>query len=231
MQEDSRKDFLPLTSETWCFMTWITRTFGVLLLLVAFLLALGLPVVMSDKPVIFIVVAILYYPALAFGLYRFFLYQRRIRKRVVRKIQVDDQGIHYERADGTVDQILYHDLEKYNLSDVYDVSISPRNKMYILNVKYNGSAADVDFDGTDAGYSYYIGNLKALRRRYIQGIVHFRPDLRIDPLVYDVYYINPSDFTFDKKKYWTEFAQTFAAMIIGCAVLGMFVLGLVKWIF
>lgn len=212
-------------------MTWITRTFGGLLLLVAFLLVLGIPVLMSDNLTLFIVVAILYYPALAFGLYRFFRYQKKIRKKVIRKIRVDNQGIHYERADGTTHQILYHDLEKYNLPDVYDVSFSPRNKMYVLNVKHKGSSADVDFNGTDTGYSYYFGNLKALRRRYIQGIDHFRPDLRINPMVYEVYYINPDDFTFDKKKYTAEFAQTFAVMIIGCIVLGVIVLGLVKWIF
>lgn len=231
MQDDVRKDFLPLTSETWWFMTWITRTFGGLLLLVAFLLVLGLPVMMSDKLAIFSIVAMVYYPALAFGLYRFFRYQKILRKKVIREIRVDNQGIHYERADGTIDQILYHDLEKYSLPDVYDVSFSPRNKMYVLNVKHKGFSADVDFDGTDAGYCYYFGNLKALRRRYIQGIVRFRPDLRINPMIYEVYYINPADFTFDKKKYRTEFALTFAVMIIGCIVLGVIMLGLVKWIF
>ncbi|MGE8513922.1 MAG: hypothetical protein ACN6N7_14555 [Chryseobacterium culicis] len=231
MQEDIRKDFLPLVSKTWWFMTWLTRISGILLLLAAFLLILGLPVVISDKVVLFVVIAILYYPALAFGLYRFFLYQKKIRKRVVRKIRVDDQGIHYKRADGTTDQILYQNLKKYCFSDEYDVSITPRNKIYVLWVNDGGSVAEVDFDGIEAGYSSYIGNLKALRRRYIQGIVYFRPDLHIDPLVYDVYYINPVDFTFDKKKYWTAFAQTFAILIVCCTVLGIIILGLVKWLF
>jgi len=231
MQEDVRKDFLPLVSETWWFMTCLTRTFGILLLLAAFLLIVGLPVVISGKRLLFVIVAIVYYPALAFGLYRFFLYQKRIRKRVVRKIEVDDQGIHYERADGTTDKILYSNLKKYSLSDEYDVSISPRHKTYILKVNDNGSAAEVDFNGMDAGHSTYIGNLKALRRRYIQGIVYFRPDLRINPLVYDVFYINPVDFTFDHKKFWISLAQTFTIMILFCLVLGSILFGLVKWLF
>ncbi|MCP1298205.1 hypothetical protein NK356_03430 [Chryseobacterium sp. S0630] len=231
MQEEVRKDFLPLVSKTWWFMTLLTRTFGILLLLVAFLIIVGLPVVMSDKLVIFVIVAILYYPALAFGLYRFFLYQRRIRKRIVRKIEVDDKGVHYERADGTIDKILYNNLKKYSFSDEYDVSISPRHKTYILKVNDNGSVAEVDFNGMDAGYRTYIGNLRALRRRYIQGIVHFRPDLRINPLVYDVYYINPVDFTFNHKKFWSEFGKVFAIMILFCLVLGTIMLGLVKWLF
>lgn len=231
MQEDVRKDFLPLVSKTCWFMTWLTRTFGGLLLLAAFLIIVGLPVVMSDKPVIFVIVAILYYPALAFGLYRFFLYQRRIRKRIVRKIEVDDKGVHYERADGTIDEILYNSLKKYSFSDEYDVSISPRHKTYILTVNNNGSVADVDFNGMDAGYTTYIGNLRALRRRYIQGIVYFRPDLRINPLVYEVYYINPVDFTFDRKKFWTECGKILVIMILFCVILGTIMLGLVKWLF
>lgn len=212
-------------------MTWLTRTFGGLLLLAAFLIIVGLPVVMSEKPVIFVIVAILYYPALAFGLYRFFLYQRRIRKRIVRKIEVDDKGVHYERADGTIDEILYNNLKKYSFSDEYDVSISPRHKTYILTVNNNGSVADVDFNGMDAGYTTYIGNLRALRRRYIQGIVYFRPDLRINPLVYEVYYINPVDFTFDRKKFWTECGKILVIMILFCVILGTIMLGLVKWLF
>ncbi|MDR6371745.1 hypothetical protein J2795_003967 [Chryseobacterium bernardetii] len=231
MQENVRKDFSPLVSKTWWFMTWLTRTFGILLLLAAFLIIAGLPVVISDKLVIFVIVAILYYPALAFGLYRFFHYQKRIRKRVVRKIEVDEKGIHYERADGTIDEIFYSNLKKYSFSDEYDVSISPRNKTYILKVNDNGSVAEVDFNGMDAGHSTYIGNLKALRRRYIQGIVYFRPDLRINPLVYDVFYINPVDFTFDHKKFWISLAQTFTIMILFCLVLGSILFGLVKWLF
>jgi hypothetical protein len=227
MREDVRKDFLPLVSKTWWLMTWLTRIFGILLLVMVFLLIVGLPMVLSSKVVLFTIVSILYYPALAFGLYRFILYQKKIRKRVVRQIVVDDQGIHYERANGTIDKILYSNLKKYSFSDEYDVSVSPRHKTYILKVNDNGSVTEVDFNGIDAGYSSFIGNLKALRRRYIQGIVYFRPDLRIDPLVYDVYYINPVDFTFDHKKYWKLLAQTFAIMILCCLVLGIIMLWLV----
>ncbi|WP_126653580.1 hypothetical protein [Chryseobacterium aureum] len=212
-------------------MTWLTRIFGTLLWSAAFLIILGLPLVFSNKPVLFVVAALLYYPAFAFGLYHFFLYQKKIRKRVVRKIIVDNQGIHYERKDGTVDEILYSNLKSYSFSDQYDVSVSPVNKAYVLQIYENNKVKEVDFIGRDAGYTSCIGNLKALRRRYLQGIVHFRPDLRVNPLVYQVYYINPADFTFDDKKYWTSLAQTSAIMILCCVVLGIFMLGLVKWLF
>jgi hypothetical protein len=230
MQEDVRKDFLPLVSKSWRFMTWLTRTSAALLLLVMFLVLLALPVIICKNITMLIVVSILYYPALGFGLYYFILYQKTVRKRVVKKIVVDDKGVHYERKDGTTDHILYQDLEKYNLADEYDVDLSPRNKIYVLKVKHNDSVTYVDFDGVDAGYSSYIVNLKALRRRYIQGIVYFRPDLRINPSVYTTYNINPVDFTFDQKEYWTVFAKTLAVLILLGSVLGCIMLGLVKWL-
>ena len=230
MQEDVRKDFLPLVSKSWRFMTWLTRTSASLLLLVMSLILLVLPVIICKNITMLIVISILYYPALGFGLYRFILYQKTVRKRVVKRIVVDDRGIHYERKDGTTDHIFYQDLEKYHLEDEYDVSLSPRNKIYILKVKHNDSITNVDFDGVDAGYSSYIVNLKALRRRYIQGIVYFRPDLRINPSVYTAYNINPVDFTFDKKEYWTVFAKTLAVLILLGSVLGCIMLGLAKWL-
>ncbi len=211
-------------------MTWLTRTLGVLLLLVMFLAVLILPFIICKNIMVFVVAAVLYYPALGFGLYRFILYQKTARNREVKRIIVDDKGVHYERKNGTTDRILYHDLEKYHLADEYDVSLSPRNKTYILKVKYNDSVINVDFDGVDAGYSSYIINLKALRRRYIQGIVYFRPDLRINPSVYSTYNINPVDFTFDKRKYWLTFAKTLAVMILLCSVLGGIMLGLARWL-
>ncbi|WP_426477215.1 hypothetical protein ACP3T3_18435 [Chryseobacterium sp. CBSDS_008] len=172
--------------------------------------------------------AVFYYPVLGFGLYRFILYRKKARKREVNKIVVDDQGVHYERRDGTVDSILYHNLKKYGFPDEYDVSCTPRNKIYVLQVNNNGSVADADFDGVDSGYSCYIGNLKALRRRYIQGIVYFRPDLHINPSVYSIYNINPLDFTFDKGNYWITFAKAFAVFILFCLILGTIMLGLIK---
>lgn len=51
----------------------------------------------------------------------------------------------------------------------FDVSLSPRNKIYVLKVKYKDNAADVDFDGVDTGYIYDIGNLKALQRKVYSG--------------------------------------------------------------
>lgn len=229
MQEDVRKDFLPLVSKSWWFMTWLTRTLAVLLLLVMFLVLLVLPVIICKNITLLVVVSVLYYPALGFGLYRFIIYQKTVRKKEVRRIVVDDKGVHYERKNGTIDRILYQDLEKYNLADEYDLSLSPRNKIYVLKVKCNESVTYVDFDGVDAGYSCYIVNLKALRRKYIQGIVYFRPDLRINPSVYTAYNINPVDFTFDKKTYWTMFAKTLAVLILLCSILGGVMLGLAKW--
>ncbi len=83
------------------------------------------------------------------------------------------------------------------------------------------------FDGVDIGYIYNIGNLKALQRRYIQGIVYFRPDLRINPSVYATYNINPADFTVAGKTYWLTFAKTLAILILLGSMLGLIMVGLV----
>ncbi|WP_343686608.1 hypothetical protein [Chryseobacterium gleum] len=229
MQENVRKDFLPLVSKPWWFMTWLTRTLGVLVLLMMSLILMVLPLLLCKTITIFVIAALVYYPVLGFGLYHFILYQKRVRKREIKKIVVDDTGVHYERRDGTIDRILYHDLEKSCLSDEYDINLSPRNKIEVLKVNYNGSVICVDFDGVDAGYSCYIGNLKALQRRYIQGIVYFRPDLRINPSVYSAYNINPADFTFAGKTYWLTFAKTLAVLILSGSILGLILLGLVGW--
>lgn len=214
MQEDKGKEFLPLVSKPWFFMTLVTRFFAALLLLAMFLVILILPAIICGQLTWFIVVGILYYPVLGFLLYRFFLYQKKIRKRIVKRIVVDDKGVHYERADGTMDEVLYSNLKEYSFSDQYDVGVSPRNKQYMLKVNDGGHIADVDFDGMDAGYYYYFTNLRALRRKYIQGIVYFRPDLRINPFVFDVYYINPVDFTFDWKTYWATLLKVGGVLVL-----------------
>ncbi|MGU3373385.1 hypothetical protein [Chryseobacterium sp. M5A1_1a] len=231
MQEDKGKEFLPLVSKPWFFMTWLTRIFAVVLLLAFLLGILILPAMICQNLTVFIVVAIPYYPGLIYLLYRFFRYQKKIRKREVRKIVVDDKGVHYERTDGTVDEILYKNLKKYSFSDGYDVNISPRNKQYMLNVNNRGDTVDVDFDGMDAGYSYYITNLRALRRRYIHGIAHFRPDLSINPRVYSVYYIHPVDFTFDRKDYWTTILKVTGVLAVLCLGSGFLLYKLGKIIF
>lgn len=217
MQEDVRKEFLPLFSKPWWMMTWLTRIFGGLLLLTVFLAVLILPVVICKKPLLFAVVAILYYPALAVGLYRFYNYRKKIMNRVVSQIVVDDKGIHYERVDGTIDHILYTNLEKYDFPEGYDVTLSARNKRYVLTLNNKGSLVKVDFEGVDAGYRYYVGNLKALRRRFIQGVAYFRPDLKIDPFVFDEFCIHPETFTFDRKRYMKHVTQ--CAIIIGIILL------------
>ncbi|WP_123863301.1 hypothetical protein [Chryseobacterium rhizosphaerae] len=221
MQEDIMKEFSPLISKPSWFMTWLTRIFGVLILLIVFLAILALPAILCNQVMVLVAVGILYYPVVAFLLYRFFRYQKKIRKREVKKIVVDDKGVHYERFDGSVDEVLYANLEKYCFSDEYDVGLSPRNKQYMLQVNDRGYVVDVDFEGMDAGYTYYIKNLKALRRRYLQGIAHFRPDLRINPWIYSVYSINPVDFTCDRKEYWTSMLKVGGVLMLVCLVSGL----------
>ncbi|MCJ7934792.1 MAG: hypothetical protein MUW56_14475 [Chryseobacterium sp.] len=230
MQKDIRKEFLPLVSRPWWGITWLARIFGSLLLLGMFLFLLVFPVLICKRWEVLAVVSILYYPVLAIGLYRFVRHLKKTMNRAVKRIIVDDKGIHYEREDGSVDEILYIYLEKWSF-DEYDVSISPRNKIYALKVNDRGAVTEVDFNGVDAGFTYYIGNLKALRIKFIQGITCFRPDLRIDPLIYEVYHINPVHGRFDRRKYWMTTLKMIAFMLLITSVSGFLLYKLGKMIF
>nr|WP_315032958.1 hypothetical protein [uncultured Chryseobacterium sp.] len=231
MQEEVRKEFIPLESKPWWLMTWLIRIFAPVFLLVIFLLFLVFPFLLTSHKIIFLIIALLYYPTLLYGTYRIFRNAQKSRQQTVIKILVDDKGLHYYKKDGSVDEFLYSELGKWNLTDVYDVGLSYRVKTWILQIRYEGSGVDVDFNKMDPGFSYFVRNTKALRRKFIQGIAYFRPDVTINPSVFDVFYINPRNFEFDIKKYWKMTLSTIAMLIVGGAILGLIMLGFVKWLF
>lgn len=231
MQENVRKEFLPLESKPWWIITWLARIFGGALLAGVFLLLLLLPFLLIDFKVVFIIAAILYYPAWGYAVYGLVRHMRRSRRESVVHILVDDKGIHYTKFDGSKEEILYSRLEKWSLSDVYDVKVSPQRKTWALEIKYDDSHQKVDFDRIDPGFTYYTGNTRVLRRRFVQGIACFRPDISIDPFVFEAFYIHPETFTFDKKNYGKTMLQTLGTLIVGGVILGLIMWGIVKWLF
>ncbi|WP_089739325.1 hypothetical protein [Chryseobacterium jejuense] len=201
MQENFRKDFLPLASKPSWIMTWLMNIFGGAVLLIMFIVLAVFPFLVSGSIKILIVVAILYYPVWAVAMYRFFRYMRRNMAIAIKKIIVDDKGVHFYKKDGSVDDVLYSQLGPSYLSDNYEVYISTQHKTWMLAVGIDRSEIKVVFDGTHLGSMYYIKNARALRARFIEGIARFRPDLRIDPLVFEEFSIHPEKFTFDGKRY------------------------------
>lgn len=217
MHEDFNKEFLPLASKNSWIMTWLMNIFGGAVLLVVFTALALFPFLVSESVKILVVVAILYYPVWAVAMYRIFHYMRKNRRIAIKKIIVDDKGIHFYKKDGSIDDVLYSQLEPSYLSDNYDVYISTERKTWMLAVRIDHNETKVVFDGTHLGSMYYIKNARALRARFIEGIARFRTDLRIDPFVFEEFSIHPEKFTFDGKRYLRHIGE--AAIMLGIVLL------------
>lgn len=217
MQENIRKEFLPLVSQPGWIMTWLIRVFGIGILLLMFIILAVFPFLVSENFRVLVVVGILYYPVWAIAMYHFFRFMKKGRKETIIKITVDDQGLHYDKLDGNRKEILYSQLGKSYLSDNYEVHLSQIRKTWVLTVGVDGQVNKVLFNETDPGYSYYTKNGRALRARFVEGIVRFRPDLKIDPFVFEELCIHPEKFTFDLKRYMKHVFQ--CAIIVGAFLL------------
>lgn len=148
---------------------------------------------------------IIYYPLLIWGSYLGLRYLKRIKGNAVKHITENREGVFYEKINGTVESLLYNQLELSSSAIVYDVFPRKigRYGPTELSVFFNDWERTVQFTNTDAAYSYYSGNSRLLRSHFIQGITLFRPDLRIASHVYSAFYIHPETFEFDKKNYRT----------------------------
>lgn len=208
MQGDFSKEFLPLVSKTNWVITWLMNIFGGAVLLVMFLVLAVFPFLVSGNIRILAVIGILYYPVWAIGIYSFFGYVKNNIRASIKKIMVDDKGIHFYKKDGSIDEILYSQLGKTYFSDQYDVYLSQQQKSRVLTVGIDQDKIKIVFDGTHLGSVYYVSNARALRARFIEGIVRFRPDLEIDPLVFEEFSIHPEKFIFDGKQYRKHIVET-----------------------
>lgn len=217
MQENRTKQFLPLVSKPSRIMTWLINISGGALLLAMFIVLAVLPFLISDSVKILVLIAILYYPVWAVAMYRIFRYMRKNMAVAIRKIIVDDKGIHFYKKDGSIDDVLYSQLGPSYLSDDYEVYISKERKTWILTVGIDHNETQIMFDGTHLGSMYYIKNSRALRARFIEGIARFRPDLRIDPVVFEEFSIHPEKFTFDRNRYLKHIGE--AVVILGIILL------------
>lgn len=217
MQEDFNKEFLPLASKNSWIMTWLVNIFGGAVLLVMFIVLALFPFLVSGSVKILVLVAILYYPVWAVAMYRISRYMRKNMRIAIKKIIVDDKGIHFYKKDGSIDDVLYNQLGPSYLSDDYEVYLSKTHKTWMLAVGIDRDETKVVFDGTHLGSMYYIKNARALRARFIEGIAHFRPDLKIDPLVFEEFSIHPEKFTFDGKRYMKHVLE--GAVMLGILLL------------
>lgn len=225
MQEKNvEKEFLPLVSKPGWIITWLSRIFLLPILLIALITFSIFPLLICEDVKVLVVVAILYYPVWAVAMYRFFRFMKKSVGKSIIEIKIDDEGVHYYRKNGSKDDVLYGQLESSYLSENYDVHLERFYKTWVLAVRVKGEQIKILFD-TDAGVSYYTRNGRALRARFIEGIVRFRPDLKIDPFVFEEFSIHPENFTFDGKRYLKHVGE--AAMIGGIILLLSLVLLLI----
>ena len=224
MQEDLRKEFVPLVSKPGWIMTWLMNIFGIAVLLFGFIVLAVFPFLVSGSVKVLIIVAILYYPVWAVVMSRIFRYMRKNRGVAIKKIIVDDKGIHFYKKNGSIDDILYSQLGPSLRSDNYEVYVSKEYKTWMLAVGIDRSETKVVFDGTHLGSMYYIKNARALRARFIEGIALFRPDLRIDPFVFEEFSIHPEKFTFDGKQYMKHVLECVAMSAVLLLISGLLIL-------
>ncbi|KPE50093.1 hypothetical protein AOB46_16770 [Chryseobacterium indologenes] len=159
------------------------------------------PLIFAESSIVFIVFTIIYYLIWGTGLFFLSRHIKRNAKSAVKRIVVDDQGIHYEKADGTTDEVLYSRIRNLNLQDTYDVQMATWNKTRVIAVFTEKGYEKINFNNLDPGLSYYPKNKRALRAGFIQRTRYFRPDLKVDPLIYDEFCIHPETFQFDPVRF------------------------------
>lgn len=222
----TKDNFPEIKSEPDWFITWVIR--------VAFLLLFGsLAILLYFIPIAFYIdgtidggelssFGLIYYPIILGMTYLAVRYLKRIKGNAVRHITVNRHGVFYKKLNGMVESLQYSELEKSTGPDVYDVFIGSRLiptgetifRQTFLNVFLKGYEQKVQVFHLDVGYSYYARNSRLLRSTFIQGIVLFRPDLRIAPNIYTEFSIHPETFEFDKKEYWKMVAIAIIFIII-----------------
>lgn len=145
-----------------------------------------------------------YYPFMVWMSFLAFRHFKSLRGSAIVHIRVNLEGIFYEKVNGSVEMLRYEYLDQsYNSAVVFDVFAQTMHRYgpTELRIFSNRQERSVRFH-TDAGYSYYSGNVRALRGHFIRGITLFRPDLNIAPNTYSSFYINSETYEFDKKDYW-----------------------------
>lgn len=108
------------------------------------------------------------------------------------QIQVDDKGLHHYGENTPPQSLLYESLSANNEGGLYDVLWTDRGysesnfELYIFtkNELDNIKAQPVQFKTTTL-----IRNSNVLLAHFVKGIMHFRPDLKIDPKVLERYHI------------------------------------------
>lgn len=124
------------------------------------------------------------------------------RKKIACKIVVDETGLlFYNSGNEIVDQILYTDLRSSTQNfDIYTVNpvgsgIAPLLEVTILSDKKEQTSRRLDMNLP----LKVVKNKSILYAHFVHGIVTFRPDLKVDPLVFRSYSIDTETWKVENK--------------------------------
>ncbi|QBA21224.1 hypothetical protein EU348_08480 [Chryseobacterium indologenes] len=124
------------------------------------------------------------------------------RKKLAHTIVVDETGLlFYNSGNEIVDQILYTDLRPSTQNfDIYTVNpvgsgIAPLLEVTILSDKKEQTSRRIDMNLP----LKVVKNKSILYARFLHGIVTFRRDLKVDPLVFRSYSIDTETWKVNRK--------------------------------
>lgn len=147
----------------------------------------------------------LYILLLTYGTYKLVQKIRKDKKHATQQITINHKGIHYHKLNGNIESILYSELTKSNhpyTEDIYAKTIGiNESRRTVLKLFHQGIEKSILFQHTNIFFTRLSINTRDLRSHFIQGITLFRPDLKISQQVFTSFFINPTNFEFDKKKY------------------------------
>lgn len=224
-----KENFPKISSERNLALTIVVFTlFGVLCIAMLALFA-GIPLSiqlehnshLSTGEIIF---NLIYFPLLLLGIWVLYKNYKRQKLKKVISISVDQYGVHHHQFDGSVQSILYkeleHSIEDY-VSDIDRRIGTKYSPSYIFGFK-DGKRIPIHFSKPDNGMTYIPKNEYQLIGHFLQGIVLFCPHLKISQVVYADYFINPATFEFNKKAQRFTYLMTFIFLIVILILIDLF---------
>lgn len=151
---------------------------------------------------------------------------KRYKTAAYTNVKIDDSGIHYyNKLNGkTVKQYAWKDFEKTPGKNEYDV-VRHTTSGYVNNARISadwvlwwfkeGDRIRSHQENFKGGHPLYmIQNSKALIGKCLQMLTYYRPDLKIDPLLYSTFFIDKKTFTFERQTYIKTWAAALVLIVI-----------------
>lgn len=171
-----------------------------------------------------IIFNLIYFPLFLWGVWAFYKNYKRHKIKKVISISVDEYGMHHHQFDGTIQSVLYKDLERSKEVYVSDIDRKIGTKYspgYIFGFK-DGKQIPIHFSKPDNGMTYIPKNKYELIGHFLRGAVLFFPHLKISQAVYADYFINPTTFEFDKKAQRITYLMIFIFLLVVLIAIDLF---------